>query len=60
MQDIRRTLRTLHEDEEGMEALQVVMIIAIGAVILLAIIKLWPTIKSWFTSETSEVTNFKE
>ena len=60
MANLKTTIRTFHKDEEGMEALQVVMIIAIGAVILLAIIKLWPSIKSWFTSEVNEVIEFKD
>jgi hypothetical protein len=60
MNRLRRSIRKFHEDEAGMEALQVVMIIAIGAVILLAIVKLWPTVKSWFSEQTSEVIQMKE
>ncbi|MGD9637263.1 MAG: hypothetical protein AB7G28_26075 [Pirellulales bacterium] len=36
MSTITNTLRKFHSDEEGLEALQVVMIIAIAAVILVA------------------------
>lgn len=57
MRQMLRSVRAFHEDEEGLEALQVVMIVAIGAVLLLAVIKLWNgVIKPWFTENTERVT----
>ena len=53
-------IRKFHEDESGMEPIAVVMIIAIGAVVLLAIVKIWPTIQTWFKQEVTEVTKMKE
>jgi len=53
------TIRMFHADEDGMEAIQGVMIAAIGAVVLAVVIKKWPSIKSWFDSSTDEVTQFK-
>lgn len=47
-------LRGFHEDEGGMEALQVVMIVAIAAVALIVVKTQWTKIKSWFTSESDK------
>jgi Flp pilus assembly pilin Flp len=60
MRDLTKSLRAFHEDEEGMEALQIVMIVAMAAVCLIAIVKFWPTVKTWFSKETSEVTKMKD
>ena len=38
---------TFHEDEEGMETIQVVMIVAIAAVVLIAVKVFWGQIKEW-------------
>jgi hypothetical protein len=38
-----------------MEALQVVMIVAIAAVCLLLIKRTWPSIQSWFSGLVSEL-----
>lgn len=48
-----RALKKFHKNEEGMEAIQVAMIIAAGAVIILLIWSQWTTISSWFTSTTT-------
>lgn len=46
-------LKKFHKNEEGMEAIQVAMIIAAGAVIILLIWSQWTTIKGWFTTTTT-------
>ena len=46
-QDLRGRLRAFHDDEEGMEALQVVMIVAISAVVLILLKTFFTEIKTW-------------
>jgi Flp pilus assembly pilin Flp len=54
----RKTLARLHKDEQGIEALQAVLIMAIAAVVL-AIVKLkWPAIKEFFNKGVDEATTF--
>jgi len=59
MRNFFKAIRSFHEDEEGLESLQVVMIVAISAVILLAIIKLWPRVQEWLGRETDKVLEFE-
>ena len=40
--------RNFHDDEAGLEALQVVMILAVAAVALIAVKTQWGTIKTWY------------
>lgn len=40
-------LKRFHDDERGLEAMQVVMIIAIAALILALVKSFWTTIKDW-------------
>lgn len=42
------TLRAFHDDEDGMETLQTVMIVGIAVVILLLLVVFWKDIKGWF------------
>lgn len=42
-------LYRFHRDEKGLEALQVIMIVAIAAVILGLLKLTWWDIKNWFT-----------
>jgi hypothetical protein len=58
--NIPTAIRAFHEDEEGLEALQVVMIIAIAAAILIAVMKLWPHVQEWFSKETDQILKFKQ
>jgi hypothetical protein len=44
-----KSLRRIHEDEAGLETLQVVMIIAIAAIFLALIKFFWADIKAWAT-----------
>lgn len=57
---IKSQLNKFHNDEAGLEALQVVMIIAIAAVFLIFIKTQWNTIKSWAEGLIKGVTDFKE
>lgn len=52
---LKKELGQFHPDEEGIEAIQVVMILAIAAVALLLIKSAWPTIRSWFSDALDEV-----
>lgn len=50
-----KSLRRIHEDERGLETLQVVMIIAIAAIVLALVKYFWDTagnggVKQWVTN----------
>lgn len=47
---LKTRLRGLHEEEEGLETLQIVMIIAVAAIILLLIKYFWENIAEWATN----------
>lgn len=49
-----RETRGFHDDEDGIEAIQVVMILAIAAVALLVIKNKWEAIKSFFGDNTDK------
>jgi len=42
-----RSLRALHEDEDGIETIQVVMILGIAAVVLIVLWNFFPGIRKW-------------
>lgn len=48
-----------HSDEDGMESVQVVMILAIAGLILVVLFAFWDQIKAWVTTAISSVTNRK-
>ncbi|HEY7311857.1 MAG TPA: hypothetical protein VH643_21010 [Gemmataceae bacterium] len=54
-----KTLRRIHNDERGLETLQVVMIIAIAALILGLLKLAWPTIKTWFSGLVKNITGWQ-
>jgi Flp pilus assembly pilin Flp len=55
--NVTKAIRGIHEDEDGMEAMQVVIIVAVAALVLLALYKVfWPTIKTWVTQVLSDTT----
>lgn len=58
-QNLLKDLRAIHDDEDGMEAVQVIMIVAIAAVVLAALKVAWPSIQSWFSSAVSNITGWK-
>ena len=57
VRDIPAAIRAFHEDEEGLEALQVVMIIAIAAMILIAVKTMWTPVQTWFEEKVNSVTD---
>ncbi len=54
------TLRRFHDDEEGLEALQVVLIVAIAAVILGLLKLYWEDVKNWFAVNAYPLLGFGE
>ena len=48
--------RSFHEDEAGLEALQVVMILAVAAVALIAVKTQWSTVKTWYDKVMGDAT----
>lgn len=58
MSSLFRKLRRIHNDEQGMEALQVVMIIALAAVVLFFIRNYWTTIQTWLNGATTNITQW--
>jgi len=53
-----QAVRAFHEDEDGMEALQVVIIVAIAAVVLGLLKIFWPEIKSWTKTAVKNLTGW--
>jgi Flp pilus assembly pilin Flp len=51
-------LARLHRDEQGIEALQAVLVMAIAAVILAVVKAKWPDIKEFFNSGVDEAVAF--
>ena len=49
------SLRKFHSDEEGLEALQVVMIIAIAAMVMIAVATVGKSANKWMGSNTSKL-----
>ncbi|QDV66476.1 hypothetical protein Poly24_01620 [Rosistilla carotiformis] len=49
-----------HKNEAGLEALQVVMIIAIAAIFLIFIKTNWETVKGWAQDLIDQITGFTE
>lgn len=57
---MQKTIRALHDDEEGISAIQVVMILAIAAAILGLVKVSWSPIKNWWLRNISNVRTFDE
>lgn len=55
---MQNSLQAFHRDEDGMEAIQVVLILAIAAVALLVIKNKWDTIKSFFNDNVDDATDW--
>ncbi len=45
---LKNAVSKFHKDEAGLEALQVVMILAVAAVALIAVKTQWNTVSTWF------------
>jgi len=52
-----RALKKFHKNEDGMEAVQVAMILAFAAVIILLVWSFWGSIKTWFGATKDDVDN---
>ena len=57
MRQLLSGIEAFHNDEEGLETLQVVMILAVAAVALIVVKNKWTTIKNWFNTETEGATS---
>jgi Flp pilus assembly pilin Flp len=56
VRNLANVVRKFHNDEDGMEAVQGVMIAAIGAVVLAVLYTKWDkTIKPWFDGKIAAV-----
>jgi len=55
---IRKALARLHRDEQGIEALQAVLVMAVAAVVLALVRQQWPTMKNYFIQKTQQITSF--
>src|SRR5215203_1894312 len=53
---IRNTLARIHRDEQGIEALQAVMVMAVAAVVLALVKTQWPSVKTYFTTKVANIT----
>lgn len=51
---LRDRLRAFHQDEGGMESIQVVILVAVAAVILIGLFVFWGDIKGWVGQKISE------
>jgi Flp pilus assembly pilin Flp len=48
-------IRNFHDDEDGIEALQVVMIVAIAAIVLIAVMTLGQSVYEWMDEKWNEL-----
>lgn len=55
---LRRGLSRIHRDERGLEALQVVMIIAVAAIVMLLVKNNYETIRDWMEDLVGQITSF--
>ena len=54
-----KRLTRFHNDERGLEALQVVMIIAVAALVLALVKLFWSDVKNWVTSLVGDILGWK-
>ncbi|MCA9132890.1 MAG: hypothetical protein KDA45_07035 [Planctomycetales bacterium] len=50
-----RLLKNLHEDEDGLEAIQVVMIVALAAIILIAVMTIGQEVFTWLREKWDQL-----
>ena len=55
---VRKALARIHRDEQGIEALQAVMVMAVAAVVLALVKTQWPSVKNYFTTKVTNITSF--
>jgi hypothetical protein len=57
LRNLSRGFQDLHEDEDGMEAIQVVAIVAIAAIVLIFVKgTLWPRVQNWVNQQVGDLT----
>jgi len=52
--NLKSSLNKFHNDEAGLEALQVVMILAVAAVALIVVKTQWDVVRQWFNDVMGE------
>ena len=57
-ESIKNRILNFNKNQKGLETLQVVLIIAVAAIILALIVNQWPGIKSWAENAISAITGF--
>ena len=55
----RKRIRRFHANQKGLETLQVVLIIAVAAVILAFIVNSWETISGWAGQVLQDIVDFE-
>ncbi len=61
VRNAQASIKRFHDNEDGLEALQVVMIIAVAAVALIFVKKNWnDSIKPWFDELLKQIYDFKQ
>lgn len=55
MSSIKNALRQFHNDEDGVEQMNVIMILAVAALVLMAIWVFWGQIKAWWEGIWADV-----
>ncbi len=58
MTKVKNGLKKFHKDEKGLEALQVILIVAIAAIILALLKMYWPQVKKFFEDNVGEILGF--
>lgn len=56
----RRRLTRFHNDERGLEALQVVMIIAVAAIVMLLVKKNYATLRDWMEGLVGDISGWTD
>lgn len=57
--NLKQAAAKFHNDEDGLEALQIVMIIAIAALVLIAIKNKWPEVRDWMNEQVDGIMEFE-
>ena len=57
---VKSALNRFHNDERGLEALQVVMIIAVAAIVMLLVKSNYESVKDWVEQMLGEITGWTQ
>ncbi len=55
LERLNKRLAAFHQEEDGLEAVQVVMVVAIAAIVLIAVMTLGQEVFSWLTEKWNEL-----